>query len=382
MEQERNEVYEDLRTETPLPSAHEPGEPGPDREDREIETESLSLVDGLPKEAADELCQIFSCTPDALDAILRGTSGDPDQIINLVKTLSPSFIAVKIRFDGRKRQDLGGALCFVARGNTGEILDESFWVSSRSLPETFDITAGWESVRNAIISIGGEPDRSLYSRMLKGAKSVLTPTAINNLFQSMAAKDEILAALEKNFSSIVHYDLIFELNTETFNRVRLETGGITLETQAKEAEVRSEESESLPLASLGTIQVACRPVLDPVRGKAVSDLKRGDYIVVEIEKTGGLASIINKIVERGGQSTIFPVISVERLPSGQSLVKLHISKGIEGVLKVGADLRLKSGDPWNKAVAGKKDAFPAGKVIAGVMGFLLAALAFYLFIRR
>ncbi|MGI6783826.1 MAG: hypothetical protein ACOX5A_06310 [Aminivibrio sp.] len=382
MEQERNEVYTDQSAETDLPSAHEPEDTAGSGGEGYGGRVGLSLADSLPKEAADELCQIFSCTRESLDAILSGASGDPDRIIDLVKTLSPSFVAVKIRFDGRKRQDLGGALCFVARGNTGEILDESFWVSSRALPDTFDITAGWESVRSAITSIPGEPDRSLYSRMLKGAKSVLSPTAINKLFQSLAARDEILGALEKTFSSLVHYDLIFELHTETFNRVRLETGGITLEKKQPEAESKAEESTGAPLASLGTIQVVCRPVLDPVKGTAVSDLKKGDYIFVELEKTGGLASIINKIVERSGENTMFPVSSVERLPSGQSLVKLHISNGIEGVLRAGADLKLKTGNIWNKAGGRPGSDFPAGKIFAGVMAFLLLAAAFYLFMRR
>lgn len=380
MEQERNEVHEELSAETDLPSAHEPEEPAPGGGDRE--GQKLSLVDSLPKEAADELCGIFSCTPETLDAILRGMSGDPARIIELVKTLSPAFIAVKIRFDGRRRQELGGALCFVARGNTGEILDESFWVSSKSLPDTFDISAGWEAVRSAITSIGGEPDRSLYGRMLKGAKSVLTPTLVNKLFQSAAARDEILAALEKTFSSIVHYDLIFELKTETFNRVRLETGGITLEKKNPEAESRKEEGGPRAMASLGTVQVVCRPVLDPVRGKAVSDLRKGDFIVVELEKTGGLASIINKILERSGEGSVFPVLSVERLPSGQSLVKLHISNGIEGVLRAGADLKLKTGSAWDGVILKKGGGLTAGKIFAGIMALLMAALMFYLFMRR
>ncbi|MGI6251823.1 MAG: hypothetical protein ACOYJV_00080 [Aminivibrio sp.] len=382
MEQERNEVYEDMSVETDLLSAHEPDDPTPDGGDSEKDRENLSLLDGLPKEASDELCEIFSCTPDTLGVILQGTSGDPAQIIELVKTLTPAYIAVKIRFDGRKRQELGGALCFVARGNSGEILDESFWVSSRSLPETFDIHAGWEAVRSAILSIGGEPDRSLYSRMLKGAKAILTPTAINNLFKSRAAKDEILSSLEKNFSSIVHYDLIFELSTETFNSIRLETGGISLSEKAPEEEPEKEEKEQAPLPSLGTVQVVCRPVLDPVKGKAVSDLQKGDYLVVELEKTGGLATIINKIVERAGENTVFPVMSVERLQSGQALVKLHISNGIEGILRVSADLKLKTGYGWSRAADGKSSPFPTGKVLAGAMAFLLLAIILYFFMGR
>ncbi len=156
-------------------------------------------------------------------------------------------------------------------------------------------------------------------------------------------KDEILSALGDAFAEIVHYDLVYDLRTEIFNKARLEAGGITLEDKPKEAPAREEEGESSALGALGTVQVLCRPVLDPVHGKAVSDLKRGDIVMVGLEKTGGVSAIISKVFERSGDTPAFPVLSVERLPSGQLLVKLHISTGIEGVLRAGTDLKLKTG---------------------------------------
>ncbi|NLA90320.1 MAG: hypothetical protein GX843_01575 [Synergistaceae bacterium] len=104
--------------------------------------------------------------------------------------------------------------------------------------------------------------------------------------------------------------------------------------------------------------------------------------MVELEKTGGLATIINKIVERAGENTVFPVMSVERLQSGQALVKLHISNGIEGILRVSADLKLKTGYGWSRAAEGKSSPFPTGKVLAGAMAFLLLAIILYFFMGR
>ena len=157
----------------------------------------------------------------------------------------------------------------------------------------------------------------------------------------------------------------------------------TVKSDNSEAQyVKKEEKEQAPLPSLGSVQVVCRPVLDPVKGKAVSDLQKGDYLVVELEKTGGLATIINKIVERTGENTVFPVTSVERLQSGQALVKLHISNGIEGILRVSADLKLKTGYGWSRAAEGEGSPFPTGKVLAGAMAFLLLAVILYFFMGR
>ena len=384
MEQERNEVREDLREDTDLSSAPAPDGGGQDALGPETPGDNPppSLLDTLPKETADELCALFSCSPEALEVVLRSTSGDPSKILALVRTLTPEYIAVKARFDARKRGELGGALCFVARGNTGEILDESFLVSGKSLPETFDIDAGWESVRTAIATIGGTPERTLYTRMLKAAKAIFTPTAINKLFQSRSAKEQILSALGDAFAEIVHYDLVYDLRTEIFNKARLEAGGITLEDKPKEAPAREEEGESSALGALGTVQVLCRPVLDPVHGKAVSDLKRGDIVMVGLEKTGGVSAIISKVFERSGDTPAFPVLSVERLPSGQLLVKLHISTGIEGVLRAGTDLKLKTGGTASGKTQGKDAPFTVGKVFTGTAIFLLLAVIFYFLFGR
>jgi len=384
MEQERNEVREDLHKETDLSSAPAPdgggqGAVGPETQG---EIPPPPFLDTLPKETADELCALFSCSPEALEVILRSTSGDPSKILALVRTLTPEYIAVKARFDARKRGELGGALCFVGRGNTGEILDESFWVSAKSLPETFDIDAGWESVRTAIATVGGTPERTLYTRMLKAAKAIFTPTAINKLFQSRSAKEEILSALGEAFSEIVHYDLVYDLKTEIFNKARLEAGGITVDEKPKEAPARDDESDPSVLGSLGTVQIPCRPVLDPVHGKAVSDLRRGDVVTVELEKTGGVSAIISKVFERSGEHPAFPVLSVERLPSGQLLVKLHISTGIEGVLKAGTDLKLRTGDKAAAKIREKDAPFAVGKVFAATALFLLLAVLFFFFFGR
>ena len=337
--------------------------------EQEAKEPKRTLIDSLPSESVQELCVLFGCTREALEAILSTSSGDPAHIISLVQSLSPAFIAVKLLFETRKRGELGGAACIVARGSSGEFLDQTLWVSSRELPATFSINADWEAVRNGIQKMGNNPDRSLFPKVLKLLRDVFSPTAVNALFSSPSAKERTIALLEKAFIELYHSVVVIEMKTETFNRARLEMAGLG-ETREPVATEKAPESAPSLAGSVATIQIPCKPLLDPVKGKAVSDLVRGDLLVVEIEKSGGLSGIITKILDRAGERPIFPVISVEKLPSGQSLIKLSVSKGIEGVAKIGADLRLKTAPAFSFSGA-------QGEIPGIVKKFFMALLFFF-----
>jgi hypothetical protein len=342
----------------------------PSLPEREAIEPKRTLIDSLPSESVQELCVLFGCTREALEAILSTSSGDPAHIISLVQSLSPAFIAIKLRFETRKRGELGGAACIIAKGSSGEFLDQTLWVSSRELPSSFSINADWEAVRNGIQKIGNNPDRGLFPKILKVLRDVFSPTAVNALFSSPSAKEKIITSLEKAFVDLYHNEAVVEMKIETFNRARLEMAGLGEAREPVVAEKTPEPAHSSLPGSVGTIQILCKPLLDPVKGKAVSDLVPGDLLVVEIEKSGGLSGIITKILDRAGEQPIFPVISVEKLPSGQSLIKLSVSKGIEGVAKIGADLRLKTAPVF--LFSG-----PQGEVLGIVKKFFMALLFFF-----
>ncbi|HOO87498.1 MAG TPA: hypothetical protein PK442_07335, partial [Synergistales bacterium] len=183
--------------------------------EQEAKEPKRTLIDSLPSESVQELCVLFGCTREALEAILSTSSGDPAHIISLVQSLSPAFIAVKLLFETRKRGELGGAACIVARGSSGEFLDQTLWVSSRELPATFSINADWEAVRNGIQKMGNNPDRSLFPKVLKLLRDVFSPTAVNALFSSPSAKERTIALLEKAFIELYHSEVVIEMKTET-----------------------------------------------------------------------------------------------------------------------------------------------------------------------
>ena len=332
-------------------------------------------AEGISGQAAEELCAMFGCSRESLGVLLKSVGPDPSGILALARSLSPSYLAIKILFEPRRREGPGGAACLIARGNSGEIIDETSIAGSRSLLEGIGISADWEAFRVTLRSFEGKGERDLYLAMTKIMKAVFLPTAVNRLFHEEEEKESIIAHLEKEFRDALHRDFIFSLSTEAFNQARLEAGGIVQENAPVPA-ARPEEAPSAP-GKQGTLQIPCKPVLDPVRGKPVSDLKEGDRIYVQLDSTGGLSALVAKIFQRSGQETVFPLISLERLPSGQSLLRVAISPGVVGTVTGGTDVRLKVAPPAKK---GKKGLSPRGKlylaasVILGVLAFLALAL--------
>lgn len=335
-----------------------------------------SVVDSLPPDTVEELCSLFGCTREALGVLLSSSAGDPAHIMSLVQTLSPSYLAIKLRFETRKKGELGGAACIIAEGRSGNIVDTTLWVSGRELPATFTINADWEAVRNGIQKIGNNPDRSLFPKVSKLLRDVFSPTAVNMLYTSPKAREEVVASLEKAFALVYHNEIVFELSTETFNKARLELGGLG---EREEPAAATSAPEVSLAGAVGRVQINCKPLVDPVKGKPVSEILPGDLLAVEIEMTGGLSNVVGKILSKSGESPVFPVISVERLPSGQSLIRLAVSKGIEGVAKVSADLRLKTAPQFALAGAGGRLAGDLKRIVPGlVVVFGVFALLYYL----
>lgn len=348
------------------------GDPPPPAEQKGAENTVPFSAEGLSDQAAEELCAMFGCSRESLGVLLASAGSDPSGILALARSLSPAYLAIKILFEPRRREGPGGAVCLIARGSSGEVIDEAFLAGNRSLLSGIDIAADWEAFRMTLRSFEGKGERDLYLGMTKIIKAVFLPTAVNRLFRGDEKQESLLAHLEAEFRESMHRDFIFSLSTQTFNRIRLEEGGLGEEEDVPPPSAARGETPSTP-GKPGALQIACKPVLDPVRGKAISDLKEGDRVHVQLDSTGGVSAIVAKIFQRSGEETVFPVISVERLPSGQTLLRLAISPGVVGVVTGGTDVRLKVLSPLQEKSKGLS---PKGRryaiaLILGVLAFLV-----------
>jgi hypothetical protein len=91
----------------------------------------------------------------------------------------------------------------------------------------------------------------------------------------------------------------------------------------------------------GDIFVKCDPVLDPVYGVAISDLKVGDLIMGKLPDD----SIFYKVMERNSPSFDGSVIAKVKGVSGNDLgtatVSLELSDGVSGAMKLSGKVKVK-----------------------------------------
>ena len=363
-----------MEQELKKPQEAEPftGDPPPPAEKKGEENTIPFSAEGLSDQAVEELCAMFGCSRESLGVLLASAGSDPSGILALARSLSPAYLAIKILFEPRRREGPGGAVCLIARGSSGEIIDETFLAGNRTLLSGIDIAADWEAFRMTLRSFEGKGERDLYLGMTKIIKAVFLPTAVNRLFRGDEEREPLLAHLEGEFRESMHRDFLFSLSTQTFNRIRLEEGGLGEVEDVPPPSAPAGETPSAPGKPVA-LQIACKPVLDPVRGKAISDLKEGDRVHVRLDSTGGVSALVAKIFQRSGEQIVFPVISVERLPSGQTLLRLAISPGVVGVVTGGTDVRLKVLSPLqekSKGLSPRGRRYAAIALITGVLVFL------------
>ena len=89
------------------------------------------------------------------------------------------------------------------------------------------------------------------------------------------------------------------------------------------------------------ILVQCLPLIDPVRGKAVSELLPGDFLEVQIASGTGAGGLLQQFLKATKQPSIFPVESIEK-HEDKIYIYLTINEEMRGLLTLNKDLRLRT----------------------------------------
>jgi hypothetical protein len=255
---------------------------------------------------------------------------------------SRSFCALKCYFYTPKRGDIRGAFCFVF-SEDGTILDEVFWATREMNGIDIDIMAGWRTL-NKSIPVMGAYEKSLVEKLSSVTFDILSTSVRAELLQSSNVSEELenlSGELRNAFERATHYFLEIELRFERLSYHDLLESGVVSTNEEKEKETdassdpQAEGEKSFP----GTL-VTCLPVIDPVRGKPVSELVPGDLVNVKIQGGVGAAELIQKYLISTSQEAVFPVETVEKKDDDKTYVLLNISEEIHGLIVVTKDLRL------------------------------------------
>jgi len=335
------------------------------QESKEDRATSIAIPQELLEDAS---CQL-GISPDELAHVLASSS-DTAAALSALRSIVPCYIAIKAKFESRRRGEVAGLFCIVADGLTGDILDKSLWVGRNGLPEGFAIGASWESVMNAIRNIEKPVDSSTYKKVERILDAFFTPTVINLLFRS-EEKPESLLRIQEMLADEFHLDFIVDLELERFNRLRAELSKVLPESEGEPEEAQGEKDKGGPKAE--SVQLFCKPYVDPVKGKAISEVSLGDLVEVSLDEGGSLARFVASVMAKSGQPTAFPVKAVERLPSSDYLVRLHISEGMEGVFKGSGEVRVKIFQPGRYVIPKVNTAFTVifiGIVLLGILLFI------------
>ncbi len=311
-------------------------------EDREKKDLSVDEVD----EAASELCGLLGCSPEEVRAAVSLTGGELGKALAFLQSVLPSAIAVKGAFEGRRNSDPAGAFCLVAEGASGRQIRLTLWVGYQRLPASFSVEADWEAVKLSLEEIALPPDKGFYRGMEKLLTERLDPTSINRLFRGEESLEAFSERLQEAISNHLRSDVFLRLHLETFNRVRLEQGGL-LPSDEEEAKEKPEDSQRLAPATLENLWIRCRPVLDPAKGKALSQIRKGDRLHVIFEDQPGLPGLVAKMMLRSSPESVYSVSSVSKSPAGDYLIELDLSEGVIGVFKQTEDLRVRTASPFS-----------------------------------
>ncbi len=318
----KNENPQDQRQEFPLDEKNEPAS-GTDTAGGEV---VFSYAD---------LASVLECSEEDVRRAVQQQG--PIGGVRALRSSRAPYLAIMGTFEARKRGDIIGVFSVLAHGESGDVLEKKVWASYGSMEKGFSIHAQWEAVRNAINAIEKPSDSSIYKQCNQVLDSYITPTSINLLSRSSQEKQAFPQKLKEGLNGAFHMDCFVQIRIEYLEEAAVRA---VLPPPPKASETKTDPE--MP-GEYEVYTVACSPVVDPARGKPVVLLEKGDVVEVSFSYSSGLGKLICRYLDKAGKRPSFPVITKKRLPSGDYIVQIHISEGIEGIFKSSPSLMLRQG---------------------------------------
>ncbi len=290
--------------------------------------------------------------------------------------------ALKCYFYTPRRGDIRGAFCLLFDGRDGKILENVFWVtlSTEGIPP--DIHESWREFNRSLPDMGPY-EKPLGDKMIALLLEVFTAFVRTEIFSDIEEPPFLtapLAELRRNYERMTHYFLEFEAKMERLSRRKLIEAGVLEENIEDNAKGYAFQTEDEKKSFAGTL-VTCLPIIDPVRGTPVTELRPGDLIEVKIQGGVGASGLIRQYLMSTSQEAIFPVETVEMKAPDKIYVFLNINEEIRGLLTLTKDLRLRTlrTAPRRKAITVNMDnvVFFGTLVVAVVVILLVVRHLFF-----
>ncbi len=319
---------------------------------------------------------------------------EPEPVTEPIKKDEPEFIALKSTFVP-SRGDMGGGFCIIIEGKTGKTVFQVFWLAKPYASGVMiEPSKEWRTFVKRLPQFG-PLDKDWGEKLQEQLKGILTLEEKKKLFENYTKTkirqlESIIRRSFENtaqcvFSALTEVEPVFRADLERAKIIKpLPPSPEELARQKKEQEEKEkaeqEEKEKEEAKKEGNFEgtiIMCTPVVDPVKGKASSEVMPGDIIGVKIEGEG-TSALVKKYLEENNIEPLFPVDEIKET-QGKKLIYVKISDEIRGYVSITKDIKIKIKEqPKPEAKTANLSFF--GDII--FFGVLFGALIGLLFVLR
>lgn len=268
----------------------------------------------------------------------------------------PEFLVIKSTFTP-SRGNIGGAFCNILEGKTGRTVFQVFWLAS---PYTKGVllepAKDWRNFVKRFPQLG-PLDKDLAEKFQEQLKSILTIDEKKKLYENYTKVKvkQLESMFRRSFEQISQCVFSAATDVQPVTRPELERAKVIkplppspaelakqkaeqAERERQEQEEREKQEASKDGVFEGTI-IMCQPVLDPVNGRAISDVIPGDIVGVSIGGEG-TSALVKKYLEENNIEPLFPVEEIKET-AGKKFIYVKVSDEIRGVIAITNDIKIK-----------------------------------------
>ena len=276
-------------------------------------------------------------------------------------------------------------------GRTGKTVFQVFWLAK---PYTAGVliesSQGWRSFVKKLPQMG-PLDKDWGAKLQEQLQSILKVDEKKKLYENYTRPKlrQLESMIRRSFENTSQCVFSATTDAEPVERKELERAKIVKplppskeqlekmqrereEQEQAEAEERAKDEAKKEGNFEGTI-IMCSPLVDPVKGKASSEISPGDIIGVKIEGDG-TSALVKKYLEENNIEPLFPVDEIKET-AGKKFLYVKISDEIRGAISITKDIKIKVKETAEQQKQeGASLSFFGDIIFFGVLGIALIGL--------
>ena len=292
----------------------------------------------------------------AAETSKRTEPEQPVQADEKDKNSSPEFLAYKSTFTP-SRGDMGGGLCVIFEGKTGRTVFQVLWLAKPYHSGVMiEPSKDWRTFVKRLPQLG-PLDKDWGEKLQEQLKSIFTIEEKKKLFENYtkAKLRQFESMIRRSFENTTQCVFSAVTDAEPIARSELERAKVIkplppspaeLARQQREKEEKEkaeqEEREKEEAKKEGNFEgtiIMCTPLVDPVKGKASSEIVPGDIIGVGIDGEG-TSALVKKYLDENNLEPLFPIQEIKE-QGGKKFLYVKISDEIRGCVTITKDIKIK-----------------------------------------